>query len=101
MKCIHHDTPAKGPCFPPNQNGDASFLLVDTDPDSRVPSTPYCVGHLQHLLVFIFSGLCADADIDFFFDEYGMAYIDPETSAAWETESRAYEDWESQRRGGG
>ena len=98
MKCIFHDTPEKGPCFPPNLGGEAEYLLLDQNSDGRMPDIPICTGHLQRLMVSVMRGQCESAEVELLIDEDGMASIEPEVNHAWEAESLA---WEAQQRDSG
>ena len=98
MKCINYLNPDQGPCFPPNLDGKAEYLLLDTNADGRVPDIPICTGHLQRLMVGVMRGQCLSAGIELLIDEQGFACIDPEIREAWEAESLA---WEAQQRDSG
>ena len=98
MKCVHHNSLEKGPCFPPNMGGDAEYILVAADLDSHVPDIPICTGHLQRLMVNVMRGQCENAGVELLIDEKGIAHIDPQVSLAWEAESLA---WEAQQRDSG
>lgn len=94
MKCIHHYSPEKGPCFPPNMGGDAEYLLLDTSSEGRIPEIPICTGHLHRLMVAVMRGQCENAGVELLIDEEGFASIDPQISQEWEAESLA---WEAQQ----
>ena len=90
MQCVHYKSPeARGPCFPPNQRGNAAYLLMDVDDDGKMPTVPICLGHLQRLTSVRMVGICFKVGIELLVDENGIAYIDPAISAEWEAEWEA------------
>ena len=69
MMCVQHQSPGKGPCFPPCILGEPDHLLLSLEPYSQRPVIPICVGHLQRLMTTIIRGLCDNADVELLFDE--------------------------------
>ena len=64
-------------------------MLLDADLGRKYPLVPMCTGHLQRLMATIMRGVCDDAGIELLVDDAGVAYLDPEISREWETQSEA------------